>query len=243
MKTTQKPFFFTGDETEKFRSLAADWWEEDGAFKGLHAINRLRTAYIKTAIQERFDCVSLAGKRVLDLGCGGGLTAESMARAECCVTAVDPVEETIKAARAHASREELTIDYQVGTLKDLPAGETFDAVLALEMLEHVANPETLIRDLCERVSPGGVMILSTINRTMKSLIFAKAMAEYVLHWVPPGTHDPRRFLKPSELARPLRESGFHIEEVKGLTYAPLSTRWHFSDDVSINYMLKAIKQD
>jgi 2-polyprenyl-6-hydroxyphenyl methylase/3-demethylubiquinone-9 3-methyltransferase len=184
-----------------------------------------------------------AGLAALDIGCGGGLVAEPLARMGATVTAVDADPVAIEAARLHAAEREVTVDYQLGSSDELAAaGRKFDLVLALEIVEHVADRDEFLRTLGALVAPGGLLILSTLNRTLKSLVLGVGMAEHVLRWVEPGTHDWRKFVKPSELARGLRAIGFGVADLTGLVFDPLKGEFRLAvDDVGVNYFMTATR--
>lgn len=235
-------------ELAKFSASPADWWDPAGAFGPLHRLNPVRLAFIRdrTAAQFGRDPLAerpLAGLSALDIGCGGGLLSEPLSRLGAGVTGLDASEDSIAAARAHAGEQELDIDYRLGTAEALAAeGERFDLVLAMEIVEHVADVPGFFAAATGLVRPGGAMVLATLNRTPKSFLFAIVGAEYVLRWLPRGTHDWRRFLRPSELARHLRAGGLTLQEVTGVAYNPLSDGWRLAPgDSDVNYMVFATK--
>ncbi len=222
----------------RFAKVAQEWWNPLGSFKVLHQINPLRVSYIKQHAPD------LQGLRVLDIGCGGGLVAEAMARLGAIVTAIDATESNIKIAIAHAQQSNLNINYQFATAEELVArGETYDVVLALEVIEHVANVDFFLTSISALVSPQGTLFISTINRTMKSLVLAKFAAEYVLNWVPRGTHQWQQFLRPSQIIQPLQQQNFTMQNISGMIYHPLKKSWSWSKtDISMNYMVALIRQ-
>ncbi len=241
-------------EVERFGRLADKWWDETGEFAPLHRLNPARIGFIRDRVAARFgrDPLSLtaatpsgplAGLNLLDIGCGGGLASEPLARLGAHVTGLDAAARSIAAARDHAERMGLAIDYRVGDIETLADGtERFDVVLALEIVEHVADPGLFLRACASLVKPGGMLIASTLNRTAKAYALAIVGAEYVLRWVPRGTHDWKKFLKPSELARPLRTAGLDIAELAGLVYSPVTGGWRIDPrDIDVNYMLVATK--
>jgi len=225
------------DEIERFSRIADEWWDERGKFKPLHRINPVRIGYILE------QAGPLEGLRLLDIGCGGGLIAEPMARLGASVTAIDASEKNIKVASLHAERGGLTIDYRCTTAEDLLAtGAPFDVVLSLEIVEHVADVEAFVAAACGLVKPGGLMIWSTLNRTAKSYALAIVGAEYVLRWLPRGTHTWSKFLKPSELCTQLRRNDMELVDMTGMVMNPLTFKWELNArDVSVNYLLAARK--
>jgi 2-polyprenyl-6-hydroxyphenyl methylase/3-demethylubiquinone-9 3-methyltransferase len=232
-------------EIDRFSAVADGWWNHAGEFKALHKLNPVRIGYIRDHLLKHFgrDASSVRpfpGLSLVDVGCGGGLIAEPMARIGFKVTAIDAAEKSL----AIAGSQRLAIDYRAATAEDLVAeGAQFDVVLALEIVEHVADTEIFFRSLGALVKPGGAVVVSTINRTAKSWALAKMGAEYVLRWVPVGTHDWAKFLRPSEVAAGLRASGLHIQDVSGIVYRPLSDDFVVSGDLDINYMMLAVKAD
>lgn len=236
------------DEIEKFSKIADEWWDPFGKFKPLHKFNPARLAYIRDAASAHFGRdrrarAPLAGLRLLDVGCGGGLVAEPMRRLGADVTAIDASERNVKTAMTHARETGLDIDYRATTVEALiAAGETpFDIVLNLEVVEHVADPAAFLADSASLVRPGGMMIVATINRTLKAFALAKVGAEYVLRWLPRGTHDPAKFLKPEEIDRNLADAGMIVTAHAGVSYNPLMDLWKIAEDTDVNYMVTAIK--
>jgi 2-polyprenyl-6-hydroxyphenyl methylase / 3-demethylubiquinone-9 3-methyltransferase len=235
-------------EVEKFSRMSAEWWDPTGPFRPLHRLNPVRLTYIRDRAAAHFGLNSqsiapFAGLTALDIGCGGGLVAEPLARMGATIAAVDADPVAIEAARLHAAAREAAVDYQVGNSDELAAtGRTFDLVLALEIVEHVADRDEFLATLGALVAPGGLLIMSTLNRTLKSLVLGVGMAELVLRWVEPGTHDWRKFVKPSELARGLRAIGFGVADLTGLVFDPLKGEFHLSDsDVGVNYFMTAAR--
>lgn len=231
-------------ELARFESVAADWWDSEGQFRPLHRMNPIRIGYIRDTLCRHFDRVigdpaPLAGLTVADVGCGGGLLCEPMARLGAEVTGVDAGEEAVAVAALHARQMGLDIDYRQATAEALAAeGRTYDAVLALEIVEHVADRDGFLAAIAALVRPGGALILSTLNRTPKSFGLAIIGAEYLLRWVPRGTHDWRKFVRPSELAAGLRRQGIAVDDVRGMVFSPLSATWSLSDrDIDVNYLL------
>ena len=235
-------------EIEKFGRMSADWWDASGPFRPLHRLNPVRLAYIRDRVAANFgrDARSIApfgGLAVVDIGCGGGLVAEPLARLGATVTAVDADPIAIAAARDHAAGREIAVDYRVSSSDELAAaGSRFEVVLALEIIEHVADRDAFLATLSSLVAPGGLLIMSTLNRTLKSLVLGVGVAEHVLRWVEPGTHDWRKFVKPSELGRGLRGVGFGVADLTGLVFDPLRNAFHLSaQDVGVNYFMTATR--
>jgi 2-polyprenyl-6-hydroxyphenyl methylase/3-demethylubiquinone-9 3-methyltransferase len=225
-------------EIERFSRLSDSWWDPAGPMAPLHKINPLRVEYIKTKILECTD--TLNGVAVLDIGCGAGLVCEPLARLGATVTGVDASPKNIQAARVHAASSGLDIDYRCTTAEDM--NETFDVVLALEIIEHVADIPAFVAATTKLVKPGGLLIFSTINRTAKAFALAIVGAEYVLRWVPRGTHEWNKFVKPSELAAHLRANNIAVKEMTGMVMNPLTWKWELNPrDVDVNYLLVATK--
>jgi 2-polyprenyl-6-hydroxyphenyl methylase / 3-demethylubiquinone-9 3-methyltransferase len=231
-------------ELAKFQAMAAEWWDPNGKFKPLHRFNPTRLAFIRDRIAAQFgrDPASrrpLEGLTVLDVGCGGGLVCEPMARLGAKVTGVDAGEKNIKTAMAHAAETGVKVDYRVGTVEALlEAGEgPFDVVLNLEVVEHVANPGRFLQDSAALVKPGGMMIVATINRTMKANALAIIMAERVLRWLPVGTHEYDKLVTPAEVEAALRAASLTVQGPFGVNYNPLIDRWSFGMDADVNYMM------
>ena len=234
------------DEVEKFSAMAADWWDPKGQFRPLHKFNPVRLGFIRDTAVTHFGLDErsrkpLTGLRVLDIGCGGGLVAEPMTRLGADVVAVDASEANIKTAMTHAEETGLSIDYRAGTAEGLleAGAEPFDIVLTLEVVEHVADPAQFLGDTAALVRPGGLMIAATLNRTPKAYALAVVGAEYILGWLPRGTHDFSKFLTPDEVAAPLKAAGLEPDPPQGISYNPLSDAWRLSGDTKVNYMLVA----
>jgi len=231
-------------EVERFSRIADEWWDPTGNFAPLHRLNPIRIGYVRdrAAAHWRRDPLSgrpLDGLSLLDIGCGGGLLSEPMTRLGARVTGVDASARNIAVASLHAERQGLAIDYRQGTAEALTAeGARFDVVMALEIVEHVADVDLFLRSCGQMVKPGGLLFLSTLNRTAKAWALAIAGAEYVLGWLPRGTHDWKKFLKPSEVVRGLRAGGVEAQDIVGVVYSPLSRTWSLNKaDLDVNYML------
>jgi 2-polyprenyl-6-hydroxyphenyl methylase/3-demethylubiquinone-9 3-methyltransferase len=235
------------DEVARFERLAATWWDPRGKMGVLHKFNPVRLGFIKEAACRRFDrdpklLDSLAGLRLLDIGCGGGLLCEPLARLGADVVGADPAAANIEAARLHAAQSDLAIDYRITTAEALAdAGERFDIVLAMEVVEHVADVSLFVRRCAEMVRPGGMMIAATLNRTFKSFALAIVGAEYVLGWLPRGTHQWDKFVTPDELEAAIERNGLEIVDETGVIYNLLADRWQISTDMDVNYMVAAEK--
>ncbi|MEZ0280393.1 bifunctional 2-polyprenyl-6-hydroxyphenol methylase/3-demethylubiquinol 3-O-methyltransferase UbiG [Methyloceanibacter sp.] len=234
-------------EVARFAKDAARWWDAKGPFAPLHRINPVRLAYIRDALCRRFGRdaktgTSLAGLSVLDIGCGGGLVTEPLARLGASVTGIDPAEENIAAAKAHAEGARLTIDYRATTAQALAAsGAQFDAVLLLEVVEHVPDVPAFLREVAPLVKPGEIMVLSTLNRTLKSYALAIVGAELILRWLPIGTHQWDRFVTPAELRTGLRVAGLTLTDTTGMIYNPFTDEWRLGRDTEVNYLATATK--
>ena len=215
-------------ELEKFSSLAHRWWDPEGEFRPLHDINPLRLEWIAGHAE-------LAGASVLDVGCGGGILAEAMARRGARVTGIDLSEKALRVAQLHLHESKLDIRYEKSSVEDY-AGE-FDIVTCMELLEHVPQPASMVAACARLVRPGGRVFFSTINRNPKSYLFAVVGAEYVLGLLPKGTHDYMRFIKPSELLRWSRAAGLRVEEMTGMTYNPITRRYRLGRDCDVNYLV------
>ena len=224
----------SADEIARFDSLAARWWDPDGESRPLHDLNPVRAAYIAAR-------ADLRGARVADVGCGGGLLSEALVRAGARVTGIDLGEKVIEIARLHLHESNLDIDYRVQSSAELAAAEPagFDVVCCMELVEHVPDPAALVSDLAAMLKPGGRLFMSTINRTPVAFGAAIVGAEYVMKMLPRGTHHYAQFLKPSELARLLRQAGLELEDVSGLAYNPLNRKAWLSPITAVNYVLSA----
>ncbi len=232
-------------EIRRFAALAEEWWAPDGKFRPLHALNPVRLAFIRDEAVRRFgkdarERAPLLGLDALDIGCGGGLLAEPLRRMGARVTGLDADEEGLRVARRHAAESELEIDYRLGTVEELAAsGVRYHLVLAMEILEHVADRDAFLDACAALIRPGGLFVAATLNRTLKSFALAIVGAEYVLGWLPRGTHDWRKFIRPSELAAGLRRNRLTVEALTGVAYDPIGGSWRRSRDLDVNYMLAA----
>jgi 2-polyprenyl-6-hydroxyphenyl methylase/3-demethylubiquinone-9 3-methyltransferase len=236
------------EEIARFAAHAASWWDPAGSFRPLHRLNPVRLQFIRDELTAHFgrDPRSLApfsGLTLCDVGCGGGLIAEPMARLGLAVTGIDADGDAIAIAREHAASGGLKIDYRCETAESLVGeGRRFDVVLALEIVEHVAEPDALLAACAALVKPGGAFIGATLNRTPQSYALAIVGAEYVMRWLPRNTHDWRRFLRPSEFVLGLGRAGLKATRLKGLRYRPTRGDWALSDDLSVNYLVMAVKK-
>jgi len=223
-------------ELQKFADMAHRWWDPNSEFKPLHEINPLRLSFIDKA-------VGLAGKRVLDVGCGGGILSESMSLKGAQVTGIDLGEKALKVAQLHRLESGANVDYRLIAVEDLAreVPGSFDVVTCMEMLEHVPDPAAVVRACSTLVKPGGSVFFSTINRNPKAYLFAVVGAEYVLNLLPRGTHDYAKFIKPSQLAGWARDAGLDFAHIKGMSYNPITRYYSLGRDVSVNYLVHAVK--
>jgi len=232
-------------EVERFSRHAADWWNPRGTMAPLHKFNPVRLGYIRDQAAARFDrdpkkLDCLKGLRMLDVGCGGGILSEPLARLGARVVGVDPAEDNIAAARAHAAETGVDVDYRETTAEELAAKrERFDVVLAMEVVEHVVDVKEFVATCATMVKPGGLLIAATLNRTLKSFALAIVGAEYVLRWLPRGTHQWDKFVTPEELESAMEKSGLQVIGERGVIYNPFVDRWQLSSDMDVNYMLVA----
>jgi 2-polyprenyl-6-hydroxyphenyl methylase/3-demethylubiquinone-9 3-methyltransferase len=247
-QTADEPATLDRDEVARFGRLAAEWWDEKGPFRPLHQINPTRLTYVRDRLCAHFGRdpkapPSLTGLTALDIGCGGGLVAEPLTRLGAEVTGIDPAPETIEAAKTHAAGARLDITYRAATAEQLAdEGQSFDAVLLLEVIEHVPDVPAFLQRIAPLVKPGGVMILSTLNRTLKAYALAIVGAELVLRWVPIGTHQWERFVRPEELAAALSSAGLALTDTTGMVYNPLADAWSLSGDTDVNYFATAARR-
>ena len=234
-------------EVERFERLASEWWDTSGKLRPLHAQGPARLGFIRDALMRHFDRPSgglkpLAGLTILDVGCGGGLVSEPLARLGATVTGIDPTTDSISVARRHAEGQGLAIDYRTASVEQLVAnGERFDAVVCMEVIEHVPDPAAFVKSLGQLVRPGGAIVMSTLNRTLKSYALAIVAAEYVLGWLPRGTHDWNRFVTVDELGRYLQAAGFSTPTTSGIIYDVMSDTWRLGADTDVNYIASATR--
>lgn len=223
-------------EVAKFDAMASRWWDPEGDFKPLHRINPLRLEYIEQHAR-------LRERAVVDVGCGGGILAETMAMRGALVTGIDMAEAALAVARMHMIETGTRVDYRRASAEDYArtAPAAADVVTCMELIEHVPDPASLVRACAAMVRPGGDVFLSTINRTPKAYLFAIIGAEYVLRMLPKGTHDYARFIRPSELAAWLRAAGLELRDTRGIVYNPLTDRYSLSDDIAVNYLVHAVR--
>lgn len=235
------------NEVDRFSAMAAEWWDPTGKFKPLHKFNPVRLAYLRDTVcaelgRDPRSARPLEGLRVLDIGCGGGLLSEPVARMGASVIGADPSERNIGIASTHARESGIAVDYRAVTAETLAdAGEMFDIVMNMEVVEHVADVEFFLSTCASMVKPGGLMFVATINRTMKAMALAILGAEYVLRWLPRGTHQYEKLVRPEEIEKPLAASGMEVFKRTGVFFSPLTNQWNLSKDMDVNYMLVARK--
>ena len=233
-------------EIEKFTNLANEWWKYDGKFKTLHKFNPVRLEFIISQIKKNFNIsnieeMPLSGLKILDIGCGGGLMCEPLARLGAEVTGIDAVEKNIKSAQIHADQNNLNINYMLSAVEELPKNRKYDIILNLEVIEHVNNQKLFISKSCDLVNQDGLMFIATINKTIFSIVFAKYFAEYILGFLPKGTHDWKKFLTPEDIYAMLLKNNFEIIESIGVNYKVLSDKWVKSKNMEANYIVSAKK--
>ena len=237
------------EEVARFSRLAGEWWDPQGPMAALHKFNPVRLAYIRDRTAEHFgrdprSLDSQAGLRFLDIGCGAGILSEPLARLGAAVVGADPSAENIAAAKAHAARSSVGIDYRATTAEALAAaGESFDVVLAMEVVEHVTDVGVFIAHAAALVKPGGLLFVATLNRTAKSFALAIVGAEYILRWLPRGTHQWDKFVRPDELETAIETGGLRVTDETGVIYNLLADRWQLGRDMDVNYMLVAEKPE
>ena len=235
-------------EIERFEGLARTWWDPKGPMRPLHQFNPVRVAFVRDESCRHFGrdpraLKTLDGLTAVDVGCGGGVLSEPLARMGVRVTGLDPAPTNVSVARLHAERSDLDIAYANETLEQAVArGETFDIVLAMEVVEHVTDVDAFVAACCAAVKPGGMLFMATLNRTLKSFALAIMGAEYILRWLPRGTHQWDKFVTPEELRRSLEKAGFRIETAKGVVFSPLTGEWRVSDDMAVNYQIAAVRR-
>lgn len=245
--TAAAPSTIDQTEVDRFSAMASEWWDPNGKFRPLHKFNPVRLTYIRDRVAEHFDRdpkspQPLTGLRILDIGCGGGLLCEPIARMGAEVVGADASQTNIEIARIHAAKSGVAVDYRAETAENLAAnGEMFDVVLNMEVVEHVADVDLFLSSCARMVKPGGLMFIATINRTFKALTLAIVGAEYVLRWLPRGTHQYEKLVRPDEIERPLAASGMTIADRTGVFYNPLSDSWNLSRDMDVNYMMLATR--
>ncbi len=231
-------------EIAKFSKLSAEWWDPKGKMAPLHRINPLRLGYIRDAACRKFErnvrsLNCLGGLRVLDIGCGAGLLCEPLSRLGAQVIGVDPSQSNIAAAKLHAGKSHLPIDYRCTTVEEIDPRERFDIVLAMEVVEHVVDVGVFLKRCAAMLKPNGLMVVSTLNRNWKSFALAIVGAEYVLRWLPRGTHEWNKFVTPDELTKHLLDNRLVITEQTGVVYSPFADKWALSSDMDVNYMVVA----
>ena len=232
-------------EIEKFSKMAAEWWDPEGKFKPLHKFNPIRIKYIKDNIIYSFKLKSkekpLQKINILDIGCGGGLLSEPMARLGANVTGIDASDKNIKIAKLHAKKNKLNINYFCSSPEKLKTKKKFDVILNMEIIEHVEDINFFIKSCSKLLKKNGLMFVATLNKTLKSYVFAIIGAEYILRWLPIGTHDWEKFVKPEDLKNILSKNNLKIEKIDGMNFDILKDEWNISKDTSINYIAKSLK--
>lgn len=239
-------------EIDRFGRLGAQWWDPEGPMRALHKLNPVRVAYLREVFGRHFTLdgelrdwrapAPLQGLKILDIGCGAGILSEPLTRLGASMTSIDPSRRNIEIATEHGAKAGLAIDYRCVSAGELAAsGAIFDAVLAMEVIEHVRDVPRFLDQAARMVQPSGMFVAATLNRTLKSFAFAIVGAEYVLNWVPRGTHNWSRFITPRELAKALRTAGLKIQNETGVAYNPLAAKWQLSHDMDINYMMAAVR--
>jgi len=229
-------------EIEKFSKIAEEWWNPTGKFKPLHKFNPIRIKYIKDNLINDFDLKNkkkpLDGLKILDIGCGGGLLSEPMARLGAKVTGIDPVKRNIKVAKHHSKKSNLNIKYQNFSPEKFKSNNKYDVILNMEIVEHVENVDLFIKESAKFLKKSGIMFVATLNQTLKSYLFAIIGAEYILNWLPIGTHDWQKFIKPCELIKICKKNSLNLKCVDGISFDPIIDKWNISTDKSVNYIAK-----
>ncbi len=232
-------------EIEKFSKIATEWWDPNGKFKPLHKFNPVRIKYIKENIIHNFKLKNknkpLSGVDILDIGCGGGLLSEPMSRLGANVTGIDASDKNIKIAKLHSKKNKLKINYLCSSPEKLANNKKFDVILNMEIVEHVENIEFFLKSCSNLLKKNGLMFVATINKTLKSYIFAIIGAEYVLRWLPIGTHEWEKFVKPDDLKKILMENNLNLKKIEGMNFDMIKDEWKISKDLSVNYIAKFIK--
>jgi len=229
-------------EIEKFSKIAEEWWNPTGKFKPLHKFNPIRIKYIKDNLINDFDLINkkkpLDGLKILDIGCGGGLLSEPMARLGARVTGIDPVKRNIEIAKHHLKRSKLDIKYYNFSPEKFKSNNKYDVILNMEIIEHVKNVDFFIKQSVKFLKKSGIMFIATLNQTLKSYLFAIVGAEYILKWLPIGTHDWQKFIKPDELITICKKNSLNLKSLDGISFNPIIDKWNISVDKSINYIAK-----
>ena len=229
-------------EIEKFSKIAEEWWNPTGKFKPLHKFNPIRIKYIKDNLINDFDLINkkkpLDGLKILDIGCGGGLLSEPMARLGAKVTGIDPVKRNIEIAKHHLKRSKLNIKYYNFSPEKFKSNNKYDVILNMEIVEHVENVDFFIKQSAKFLKKSGIMFIATLNQTLKSYLFAIVGAEYILKWLPIGTHDWQKFIKPAELITICKKNSLNLKTVDGISFNPIIDKWNISIDKSVNYIAK-----
>ena len=233
-------------EVDKFAAMADSWWDPEGDFRPLHRLNPTRVGFIRDEILEHFDRTvgpdCLKGLRILDIGCGGGLVCEPLVRLGATVTGIDATHRNISIAQAHAAQVDLAVDYRAVTAESLvEAAETFDVVICLEVIEHVHEPDSFVRLWEQLLTPGGLLVTSTLNKSLPGFLMGVVGAEYIMRWLPVGTHDWRKFVSPSTMQKWLTAVGLRAKSMKGMSYRPLTDTFVLTDDLSVNYIASAAR--
>ncbi|CAA7623427.1 bifunctional 2-polyprenyl-6-hydroxyphenol methylase/3-demethylubiquinol 3-O-methyltransferase UbiG [Magnetospirillum sp. SS-4] len=235
------------EEVARFTAMAEAWWDPDGKFKPLHRFNPIRLDFMRRHFVAHFSRDEAAirpfeGLSLLDVGCGGGLLSEPLARMGFAVTGIDAGDRNVAVARLHAEQSGVPVQYRVATPERLDRGEMFDVVLCMEVVEHVPDIAAFLAHACARLKPGGALVGATLNRTVKAWALAVVGAEYVLGWLPRGTHDWNKFVRPSEFAAMLRPQGIEVDRMAGMAYSPLTDSWRETESLDVNYMLVGTKR-